>query len=277
MRLVGGSRILELSAPVVMGVVNVTPDSFSDGGAFLDPRAAIARVERVVDEGAAIVDIGGESTRPGAAPVPVAEELRRVMPVIERALQLPAIVSIDTSRPEVIRAALAAGVHMVNDVRALTFPGALEAAAGSTAAVCVMHMQGGPADMQDNPRYDDVVREVAAFLAARVLACERAGIARERIAIDPGIGFGKTVAHNLELLRNLATLAATGLPVLAGLSRKRMIGELTGRPVDRRLAGSVALATIAALRGASIVRAHDVAETVDALRVVAALCKRGEQ
>lgn len=260
-----------------MGVVNVTPDSFSDGGAFLDPRAAIARVERVVDEGAAIVDIGGESTRPGAAPVPVAEELRRVMPVIERALQLPAIVSIDTSRPEVIRTALAAGVHMVNDVRALTFPGALEAAAGSTAAVCVMHMQGGPADMQDNPRYDDVVREVAAFLAARVLACERAGIARERIAIDPGIGFGKTVAHNLELLRNLATLAATGLPVLAGLSRKRMIGELTGRPVDRRLAGSVALATIAALRGASIVRAHDVAETVDALRVVAALCKRGEQ
>lgn len=260
-----------------MGVVNVTPDSFSDGGAFLDPRAAIARVERVVDEGAAIVDIGGESTRPGAAPVPVAEELRRVMPVIERALQLPAIVSIDTSRPEVIRAALAAGVHMVNDVRALTFPGALEAAADSTAAVCVMHMQGGPADMQDNPRYDDVVREVAAFLAARVLACERAGIARERIAIDPGIGFGKTVAHNLELLRNLATLAATGLPVLAGLSRKRMIGELTGRPVDRRLAGSVALATIAALRGASIVRAHDVAETVDALRVVAALCKRGEQ
>lgn len=260
-----------------MGVVNVTPDSFSDGGAFLDPRAAIARVERVVDEGAAIVDIGGESTRPGAAPVPVAEELRRVMPVIERALQLPAIVSIDTSRPEVIRTALAAGVHMVNDVRALTFPGALEAAADSTAAVCVMHMQGGPADMQDNPRYDDVVREVAAFLAARVLACERAGIARERIAIDPGIGFGKTVAHNLELLRNLATLAATGLPVLAGLSRKRMIGELTGRPVDRRLAGSVALATIAALRGASIVRAHDVAETVDALRVVAALCKRGEQ
>lgn len=260
-----------------MGVVNVTPDSFSDGGAFLDSRAAIARVERVVEEGAAIVDIGGESTRPGATPVPVSEELRRVMPVIERALQLPAIVSIDTSRPEVIRTALAAGVHMVNDVRALTFPGALEAAAGSTAAVCVMHMQGGPADMQDNPRYDDVVREVAAFLAARVLACERAGIARERIAIDPGIGFGKTVAHNLELLRNLDALAATGLPVLAGLSRKRMIGELTGRPVDRRLAGSVALATIAALRGASIVRAHDVAETVDALRVVAALCKRGEQ
>ncbi len=260
-----------------MGVVNVTPDSFSDGGAFLDPRAAIARVERVVDEGAAIVDIGGESTRPGATPVPVAEELQRVMPAIERALQLPAIVSIDTSRPEVIRTALAAGVHMVNDVRALTLPGALEAAAESTAAVCVMHMQGGPADMQDNPRYDDVVREVAAFLAARVLACERAGIARERIAIDPGIGFGKTVAHNLELLRNLATLAATGLPVLAGLSRKRMIGELTGRPVDRRLAGSIALATIAALRGACIVRAHDVAETVDALRVVAALCKRGEQ
>ena len=254
-----------------MGVVNVTPDSFSDGGAFLDARAAAIRVERIVEEGAAIVDIGGESTRPGAAPVPVAAELDRVMPAIERAVQLPVVVSIDTSRPEVIQAALAAGAQMVNDVRALTLPGALEAVAGSTAAVCVMHMQGDPADMQDNPRYRDVVREVGAFLAARALACERAGIARERIAIDPGIGFGKSLAHNLELLRHLDLLAATGRPVLIGLSRKRMIGELTGRPVDRRLAASIALATIAALRGACIVRAHDVAETVDALRVVAAL------
>lgn len=254
-----------------MGVVNVTPDSFSDGGAFVAPRAAIARVEQVVGEGAAIVDIGGESTRPGAAPVSVAEEIDRVMPAIERALATPAIVSIDTSRPEVIRAATRAGAHFVNDVRALTVPGALEAAAASDAAVCVTHMQGNPADMQDNPRYDDVVREVAAYLEARVAACTGAGIGRGRIVIDPGFGFGKTRAHNLALLRRLGVLVASGLPVLAGLSRKRLIGEVTGRPVGERLAGSIALATIAALNGACIVRAHDVAATVDALRLVAAL------
>ena len=254
-----------------MGVVNVTPDSFSDGGAFVAPRDAIARVEQVVGEGAAIVDIGGESTRPGAAPVSVAEEIDRVMPSIERALATPAIVSIDTSRPEVIRAATRAGVHFVNDVRALTVPGALEAAAASDAAVCVTHMQGNPADMQDNPRYDDVVREVAAYLEARVAACTGAGIGRGRIVIDPGFGFGKTRAHNLALLRRLGVLVASGLPVLAGLSRKRLIGEVTGRPVGERLAGSIALATIAALNGACIVRAHDVAATVDALRLVAAL------
>lgn len=254
-----------------MGVVNVTPDSFSDGGAFVAPRDAIARVEQVVGEGAAIVDIGGESTRPGAAPVSVAEEIDRVMPAIERALATPAIVSIDTSRPEVIRAATRAGAHFVNDVRALTVPGALEAAAASDAAVCVTHMQGNPADMQDNPRYDDVVREVAAYLEARVAACIGAGIGRGRIAIDPGFGFGKTRAHNLALLRRLGVLVASGLPVLAGLSRKRLIGEVTGRPVGERLAGSIALATIAALNGACIVRAHDVAATVDALRLVAAL------
>lgn len=265
-----GSRSLDLSTPKVMGVVNVTPDSFSEGGAFASPRDAIARVERVVAEGAAIVDIGGESTRPGAAPVPVSEELHRVMPAIERAVQLPVVVSVDTSRPEVIRAALAAGAHMVNDVRALTLPGALEAVAGSLAAVCLMHMQGNPGDMQDHPHYDDVVSEVAAFLGARVLASARAGIARERIAIDPGFGFGKTLVHNLELLRRLDVLVAIGLPVLAGLSRKSMIGAITGRPVGERLAGSITLAAIAVLRGACIVRAHDVAETVDALRVVAA-------
>jgi dihydropteroate synthase len=269
-KLVCGSRTLDLVAPVVMGVVNVTPDSFSDGGAFLDGPAARARIDRIVGEGAAIVDIGGESTRPGAEPVPVEEELRRVLPAVEHAVKLPVIVSIDTSRPEVIRAALAAGAHMVNDVRALTLPGALEAVAASVAAVCVMHMQGTPAGMQDEPRYGDVAREVAAFLAARALACERAGIDRERIAIDPGFGFGKTLAHNLELLRRLDLLAATRRPVLVGLSRKRMIGALTGRPVGDRLAGSLALATIAVLRGACIVRAHDVAETVDALRIVAA-------
>ncbi|MGE0582459.1 MAG: dihydropteroate synthase [Steroidobacteraceae bacterium] len=260
-----------------MGVVNVTPDSFSDGGAFLDAGAAIARVDRVVGEGAAIVDIGGESTRPGAAQVEVGVELDRVMPVIEYAVTRPVVVSIDTSRPEVIRAALAAGAHMVNDVRALTLAGALEAVAVTSAAVCVMHMQRGPVDMQDNPHYEDVVREVAEFLAVRVAACEAAGIGRERIAIDPGFGFGKTLAHNLELLRGLDRFTATGLPVLAGLSRKRMIGALTGRPVGERLAGSIALATVAALRGACIVRAHDVAETVDALRIVAAARGGGKQ
>lgn len=271
MKLVCGSQTLDLSTPKVMGVVNVTPDSFSDGGAFATARDAIARVEHVVAEGAAIVDIGGESTRPGAASVSVSEELHRVMPVIERAVQLPVIVSVDTSRPEVIRAALAAGVHMVNDVRALTLPGALEAVAASDAAVCLMHMQGKPGDMQDHPRYDDVVGEVAAYLAARALACAEAGIARGRIAIDPGFGFGKTLVHNLELLRRLDVLVATRLPVLVGLSRKRMIGAITGRPVGERLAGSVTFAAIAVLRGACIVRAHDVAETVDALRVVAAV------
>jgi len=273
-KLVCGSRTLDLTSPVVMGIVNVTPDSFSDGGAFLGAAAAAGRVERVVEEGAAIVDIGGESTRPGAAPVPVTEEIDRVMPAIERAVKLPVVVSVDTSRPEVIRAAIAAGVHLVNDVRALTVPGALEAAAAGTVGVCVMHMGGEPAVMQDNPRYGDVVAEVAAHLDARVCACVAAGIGRERIAIDPGFGFGKTLAHNLALLRRLDVFVARGLPILVGLSRKRMIGELTGRAVDGRLAGSVALATIAALRGASIVRVHDVAATVDALRIVAALGER---
>jgi len=225
----------------------------------------------VVEEGAAIVDIGGESTRPGASPVAVAEEIDRVMPAIERAVTLPVVVSVDTSRPEVIRAAIAAGVHLVNDVRALTVPGALEAAAAGQVGVCVMHTGGEPAVMQDNPRYADVVAEVGAHLDARVAACVAAGIGRERIAIDPGFGFGKTLEHNLALLRRLEVFAARGLPLLVGLSRKRMIGELTGRAVGERLAGSVALATIAALRGASIVRVHDVAATVDALRLVAAL------
>lgn len=271
MKLLCGSRTLDLSSPVVMGIVNVTPDSFSDGGAFRTAAAAAARVERVVEEGAAIVDIGGESTRPGAAPVAVAEEIDRVMPAIERAVRLPVVVSVDTSRPEVIRAAIAAGVHLVNDVRALTVPGALEAAAAGPVGICVMHARGEPAVMQDNPRYEDVVAEVDAFLGARVAACVAAGIGRERIAIDPGFGFGKTLAHNLALLRRLDVFAAQCLPLLVGLSRKRMIGELTGRGIDGRLAGSVALATIAALRGASIVRVHDVAATLDALRLVAAL------
>ena len=258
-----------------MGVVNVTPDSFYDGGAFRDAGAARARIDRVVEEGAAIVDIGGESTRPGASPVSPAEELDRVMTAIEHAVTLPVVVSVDTSRPQVMRAAIAAGAHMVNDVRALRLAGALEAVAGSKVATCLMHMQGEPGGMQDDPRYEDVVNEVADFLAARVQACTQAGIGRERIAIDPGFGFGKTLEHNLELLRRLGQLASPGLPLLAGLSRKRMIGSLTGRPVGARLAGSIALATIAALRGACIVRAHDVAETVDALRMVAAAREGG--
>lgn len=262
---------IELTEPRVMGIVNVTPDSFADGGEHADAASALRHCERLLHEGAHILDIGGESTRPGAAPVPLAEELRRVMPVIERAVRLPVLVSVDTSRPEVMTAAVAAGAHMVNDVRALTLPGALEAVAGTQAAVCVMHMQGSPGDMQDNPRYDDVVGEVAAFLAARVAACEQAGIARERIAVDPGFGFGKTLAHNLALLRNLDVLAQSGLPVLVGLSRKRMIGALTGRPVGERLPGSIAAAVVAVLRGACIVRAHDVAAAVDALRIVAAV------
>jgi dihydropteroate synthase len=270
MHLVARGRTLSLAQPVVMGVVNVTPDSFSDGGRYRAPLDAAARIERCVEEGAAIVDIGGESTRPGAAPVSETEELDRVMPAIEYAVRLPSLVSVDTSKPAVMRAACAAGAHLINDVRALTGPGALEAAAASGAAVCLMHMRGEPVTMQQDPQYDDVVGEVDAFLAARVAACERAGIARERCVIDPGFGFGKTAPHNRALLERLGTLAARGLPVLVGLSRKSFVAALTGRPPGERLAGSLALAVIAVLRGACIVRAHDVAETVDALRVAAA-------
>lgn len=254
-----------------MGVVNVTPDSFYDGGAFRDAGAARARIDRVVEEGAAIVDIGGESTRPGASPVSPAEELDRVMPAIEHAVTLPVVVSVDTSRPQVMRAAIAAGAHMVNDVRALRLAGALEAVAGSKVATCLMHMQGEPGGMQDDPRYEDVVNEVADFLAARVQACTQAGIGRERIAIDPGFGFGKTLEHNLQLLRALPQLGVRDLPLLVGLSRKSMIGALTGRPVGERLAGGVALALWAVQGGAKIVRTHDVGPTRDALSVWAAV------
>ena len=276
MKLALRDRTLDLAEPVVMGVLNVTPDSFSDGGLHTSVEAAIARAERMAEEGAAIVDVGGESTRPGAEPVSAEEEIRRVVPVIERLVgRIRASISVDTSKPEVIRAAVAAGASMVNDVRALRLPGALAAAAGSGAAVCLMHMQGEPATMQDQPRYADVVAEVRGFLAARVAACAAAGIPRERICVDPGIGFGKTAGHNLALLAKLADLGVDGLPVLIGVSRKALVGIITGRAPGDRLAGSVALAALAVAYGASIVRAHDVAATLDAVRVGSALRRAG--
>ncbi len=274
MQLRCAGRVLELDRPVVMGVLNVTPDSFSDGGAFLDPDAAVAQAERMVAEGAAIIDIGGESTRPGAAGIASEEELRRVLPVVERvAARLPVLVSVDTSNPELMRRASAAGAHLVNDVRALRSPGAIEAVAASELGVCLMHMRGEPASMQVDPQYDDVVEEVKTFLAERVQACIAADIARERLCIDPGFGFGKLLAHNLQLLRGLAQFEGLGLPLAVGLSRKSMVAALGGR-AQERLAGSLALATIAVLNGARIVRAHDVAPTVDAVRIASAVRQR---
>jgi dihydropteroate synthase len=271
-----GDKTLDLSRPVVMGVLNVTPDSFSDGGRFLAAEAAVEHALRMVAEGAAIIDIGGESTRPGAAPVPAEEELRRVLPVIERLRQATnVVISIDTSKPEVIRGAAAAGAGLINDVRALREPGALEAAAAGECAVCLMHMLGEPRTMQEAPGYVDVVKEVKAFLDERAHSCRAAGVSSDRIVIDPGFGFGKTLEHNLELLRHLAELTAGELPVLVGLSRKSIVGKLTGRGAGERLYGSIALAVIAALNGARIIRAHDVAATVDALRTVAAVNEGG--
>ena len=271
MRLQCGRYQIDLDRPVVMGILNVTPDSFSDGGRFASLPEALARAQQMTEEGAAIIDIGGESTRPGAAEVPLEEELQRVIPVIERlASRLHVPLSIDTRKTGVMRAAIAAGASMVNDVGALGAPGALEAVAGSDAAVCLMHMRGEPRTMQQAPRYADVLSEVRGFLRERAERCIAAGIGRGRIVVDPGFGFGKTLAHNLALLRGLTQIAGDGLPVLAGLSRKRMIAELTGRDDGDRLGGSLALATLAARNGARIVRAHDVGATVAALRIVAA-------
>ena len=255
-----------------MGVINVTPDSFSDGGRFFDTETAVRHGLALAHAGAAFLDVGGESTRPGADPVGVAEELRRVIPVIER-LQgaVSAVISVDTSKPEVMRAAAAAGAGLINDVRALRAPGALEAAQSSGCAVCLMHMQGEPRTMQAAPAYRDVVGEVRAFLEERARACRVAGFSADRLVLDPGFGFGKTLEHNLTLLRHLRELGEGALPVMVGLSRKSMVGKLTGRPEGERLLGSVVLAVLAALEGASIVRAHDVASTVEALRLVAAV------
>src|SRR5215470_12686781 len=265
-------KTLDLSHPVVMGVLNVTPDSFSDAGRFASSDAAVEQGLRMAAEGAAIIDVGGESTRPGAQPVNAGEELRRVLPVIERLRRgTTAVVSVDTSKPEVMRAAAAAGAGFINDVRALREPGALEAAAASDCALCLMHMQGEPRTMQVAPHYDDVVAEVRSFLTARVTACRAAGIDPARLTVDPGFGFGKNLEHNLTLLRHLGELAADGTPLLVGLSRKATVGTLTGRGSGERVYGSVALAVIAALKGARIIRAHDVAATVDALKVAVAV------
>ncbi|MCC5861448.1 MAG: dihydropteroate synthase [Gammaproteobacteria bacterium] len=259
-------HLLDLSSPRLMGVLNVTPDSFSDGGRFLDPGLAAARAIEMVAQGAAIIDIGGESTRPGAPPVPLEEERKRVLPVLRRLVrELPVPVSVDTLKPALMREAVDAGAGLINDVNALRAPGALEAVAASDAAVCLMHMQGQPRTMQAAPEYADVVSEVSAFLAHRVALCEAAGIGRDRLLLDPGFGFGKLDAHNLALLRGLSSLCASGLPVLAGLSRKSLIGRLLGREVSQRLAGSLALALAAVARGARVLRVHDVAETADAL------------
>ncbi|MGC3980114.1 MAG: dihydropteroate synthase [Steroidobacteraceae bacterium] len=271
-----GSRILDLSTPVVMGVLNVTPDSFSDGGHFIDPSRAIDHAAEMLAEGAAVIDVGGESTRPGAAEVSVAEELQRVVPVIEAIrARHDVLVSIDTSKPAVMSAAVAAGAGLINDIRALNEPGALAAAAASGAAICLMHMQGQPADMQLAPHYDDVLAEVIAFLRERVQSCTQAGVATNRLLIDPGIGFGKSLEHNLALLAHLPKLASLQLPLLMGVSRKRLIGTLTGRPVGERLHGGLALATASVLAGAHIIRTHDVAATVDAVRVAHALRQAG--
>lgn len=260
------------SAPLIMGILNVTPDSFSDGGRYDTVEAAVARALAMLDEGADIIDVGGESTRPGATPVAIEAELDRVVPVI-RALrrETDAPVSIDTSKPEVMRAAAAAGASMVNDVRALQVKGAVEAVAELGLPVCLMHMQGEPGTMQTSPQYDDVLQEVLDFLLDRVQVCSRAGIAAERIILDPGFGFGKTVEHNVALLRDLERLVAAGYPVLAGLSRKSMIGALLEDPECDRVVGSVILASYAVRKGARIVRVHDVRQTKQALRIESAL------
>jgi dihydropteroate synthase len=259
-----------------MGVLNCTPDSFSDGGQFASSDAAIAHALRMVEEGAGLIDVGGESTRPGAQAVGVQEEIDRVVPVIEAlAARMKIPISIDTSKPAVMMAAVRAGASMINDVRALREPGAIEAAASTPATICLMHMQGEPRTMQADPRYGDVVAEVRSFLRERAQVCLASGIAKDRLVLDPGIGFGKRLEHNLALLAGLPALTALGWPVLIGVSRKSMFSALLGRAVDQRTAGGVATATAAVLAGASIVRTHDVAATVDAVKVAVALRAAG--
>jgi dihydropteroate synthase len=261
-------RILKFDRPNIVGIVNVTPDSFSGDGLSASLDAAAAHGLRLVEEGADALDVGGESTRPGATEVSIEDELARVIPVIERlARETNVPIAVDTSKPEVMRAAVAAGAGMINDVYALRRDGALDAAAELRVPVVLMHMQGTPPDMQDAPQYDDVVSEVHRFLTERIFACEMSGIAKKKIVIDPGFGFGKTLDHNLALLRQLARFSELGVPVMAGLSRKGMLGALTGRAVDARVHGSVAAALIAAQNGAKLLRVHDVAATVDALKV----------
>jgi dihydropteroate synthase len=267
-----GARTLDLSAPVVMGILNVTPDSFSDGGRFTERDAALRQAERMLADGAAIIDVGGESTRPGAAPVSEQQELDRVVPVVEALTsELDALVSVDTSTAAVIRGAAAAGAGMINDVRALRRSGALDAAAASGLPVCLMHMRGEPGNMQDDPRYQDVTAEVVDFLRQRIAACGQVGIPRERLLVDPGFGFAKTVAHNLTLMHEMAALQELALPILIGISRKSLFGKLLGRDVNERLPASLAAAVMCVERGAMIVRAHDVKETVDVVRLAHAV------
>lgn len=262
-----GRFIFELTRPHVMGIVNVTPNSFSDGGRYFNLPRALTHAKQMLQDGADIIDIGGESTRPGAQPVALEDELARVLPLVEALARDNVVVSVDTRKPEVMRAAIAAGAAMINDVNALTAPGALEVLASSDAGVCLMHMQGDPRTMQTAPAYRNVVAEVRDYLVARAEVCVAAGIARERIVLDPGYGFGKSLQHNLSLLRALPVLTATGYPVLVGVSRKSSLGEITGRTVDDRLAASLAAGLAAVARGARFLRVHDVRETVDALRV----------
>ena len=270
-------RSLDLSRPVIMGIINTTPDSFADGGtlfqgARLNVELALSRARAMVAEGAAILDIGGESTRPGAATVSQAEEMDRVLPLVERiAAELEVVISVDTSSPSLMSEAASAGAGLLNDVRALTREGALEAAAATELPVCLMHMQGDPTTMQAAPAYTDVVVEVSSYLQQRVAACEAQGINRQRLLLDPGFGFGKSVMHNMQLLQGLPGLAALGLPLLVGLSRKSLIGTLLGREVGQRLPASLSLAVLAVERGAAIIRTHDVAATADAVAMWVAL------
>lgn len=267
-----GGRFLDLSRPAVMGVLNVTPDSFSDGGRFLGKESALRQARMMVSQGAAIIDVGGESTRPGALPVSEQQELDRVVPVVEAiSAEVDAIISVDTSTPLVMQEAESAGAGLINDVRALEREGAMQVAAASQLPVCLMHMQGTPESMQKNPYYQDVLADVSQYLLQRVNACRGAGIADERLLLDPGFGFGKSLQHNLSMLKHLHRFVELGFPLLVGMSRKSMIGAVLDKPVDQRLVGSVAAALLAVQQGAQIVRVHDVEPTVDALKVLAAV------
>ena len=271
-RLPCGSRVLDLSRPHVMGILNVTPDSFSDGGRHAGIDAALRHAAAMVEAGATLIDVGGESTRPGARAVSPTEELERVAPVVDViARELDVIISVDTSTPAVMRESARLGAGLINDVRSLARDGALDAAADSGLPVCLMHMRGEPGDMQDDPRYDDVTDTVYDFLAERIAVCAAAGIAQERIVLDPGFGFAKSLSHNLSLFKHMERLHALGRPLLVGVSRKSMIGQALGRDVGRRLYGSLGLAALAITKGAHIVRVHDVAETVDVVRMIAAV------
>lgn len=261
-------HLFNKQSPLIMGILNVTPDSFSDGNQYLQLDPAVKHAEQMLQDGADIIDIGGESTRPGAAEVSADEEIHRVIPVLEKLKSsLDCLVSVDTSKPQVMHAAVAAGADMINDVRALTLPGAMEIISKHTTPVCLMHMQGDPKNMQNNPQYEQVVIQVKNYLAERIQACEAAGVNKNRIIIDPGFGFGKTLAHNLALLKQLDAFTDLGVGVLAGLSRKSMLGQITGRELDERLAASLAVALIAMQQGAQIIRVHDVKQTLDVKKI----------